>query len=214
MALILQMLADKTLSKEELYQKVEDDFSLLQHVLEGVSSPKAAIRYGCSKVLMDLTEKHPTQIYPHMDFFMSLLDSKYRILTWNASAAIANLCSVDTQKKFDPNFERYFALLNSDYLITVANTVNNAAKIAQAKPYLIPKITNALLQVENLQLTPHLTAECKRIIAQTALDTFDSFFETLDPQDKTKVLTFAEKHKNSSRQKLQQKANLFLKKWN
>jgi hypothetical protein len=88
---LLQKLVDKTLTNQELLQKVELDFNLLPTVLKGISSSKAAIRYGCAKVLIDLSKEHPERVYPYMDFFVDLLDSKYRILTWSALAIIANL---------------------------------------------------------------------------------------------------------------------------
>ena len=78
---LLKKLADKTMTKDELRRKVEKDFGLLPVLLEGVSSPKAAIRYGCAKILMDLSAEHPEKLYPRMDDFVGLLESKYRILT-------------------------------------------------------------------------------------------------------------------------------------
>lgn len=39
---LLRKLADKSLTKEELYQKVEQDHSLLPILLKGISSLKAA----------------------------------------------------------------------------------------------------------------------------------------------------------------------------
>src|SRR4030042_541726 len=101
---LLRKLADKSITKEELFRAVESDFELVPLVIGGVSSSKAAIRYGCAKVLVDLSGKHPEKLYSNMDFFISLLDSKYRILVWNALAAIANLCAVDVDKKFDAIF--------------------------------------------------------------------------------------------------------------
>ena len=56
---LLQKLANKSVTKKEALQMVKQDFSLLPEVLNGVSSSKAAIRYGCAKVLMDLSEEHP-----------------------------------------------------------------------------------------------------------------------------------------------------------
>jgi len=98
---LLQKLVDKSLTREELLCKVRRDLAILPKVLNGVSSSRAAVRYGCAKVLMDLSEEHPERLYPHMDYFIDLLDSKFRILTWNAMAIIANLTKVDTEKKFD-----------------------------------------------------------------------------------------------------------------
>ena len=85
---LLQRLVDKSMTKEELLQKVKQDFDLLPIILSGVSSSKAAIRYGCAKVLMVLSEEYPEKLYPYMDSFIDLLDSKYRILTWNARARL------------------------------------------------------------------------------------------------------------------------------
>src|SRR4030042_6329373 len=101
---LLQKLADQSISKKELLQKAKQNSDTLLEVLNGVSSSKPAIRYGCAKVLMDLSEQQPEKLYPHMDSFINLLSSKYRILTWNAIAIIANLARVDRGKKFDAIF--------------------------------------------------------------------------------------------------------------
>jgi len=103
---------------------------------------------------MDFSEEYPEKIYPHMDSFINLLDSEYRILKWNAIAIIANLAKVDEDKKFDAIFDKYYVLLNDAYMVTVANVVRKSSKIALAKPYLTQKITNELLKVEKSQLLP------------------------------------------------------------
>ena len=210
---LLVKLADKSLTKEGLRRRVEQDFGLLPVLLEGTGSAKAAVRYGCAKVLMDLSAEHPEQLYPYMDSFIALLDSKYRILTWNALAIIANLAAVDGDKKFDAAFDKYYGFLDNEYMVTVANTVGNSAKIALAKPYLIPRITAELLKVENVSLTPHLTEECKRVIAEHAVKTFDLFFDKLGEKEKKEVLGFVERQLNSSRTTLSAKAAGFLEKW-
>jgi hypothetical protein len=208
---LLQKLAAKSITKKELLQMVEQDFNLLPKVLNGVSSSKAAIRYGCAKVLMDLTEKHPEKLYPHMDFFIALLDSNYRILTWNAMAIIANLAKVDEDKKFDAIFDKYYGFLNDAYMVTVANVVGNSAKIALAKPYLTQRITNELLKIENIQTTPHLTEECKRVIAEHAIKSFALFFDEIE--EKEKVISFVKSHVDSPRKTLGKAAEEFLLKF-
>ena len=208
---LLQKLATKSITKKELFQMVEQDFNLLPEVLNGVSSSKAAIRYGCAKVLMDLSEKHPEKLYPHMDFFTALLDSKYRILTWNAMAIIANLAKVDEDKKFDEIFDKYYGFLNDAYMVTVANVVGNSAKIALAKPYLAQKITNELLKVENISTTTHLTEECKRVIAEHVIKSFAQFFDEIE--QKERVISFVESHVDSPRKTLGKAAEDFLLKF-
>ena len=208
---LLQKLAGKSITKEELLQKVKQNFDILPEVLKGISSSKAAIRYGCAKVLMDLSEEHPEELYPYMDSFIDLLYSKYRILTWNAMAIIANLAKVDKDKKFDAIFDKYYSFLNDEYMVTVANVVGHSGKIALAKPYLIQKITSELLKVENISTTPHLTEECKRVIAEKAIESFDLFFDRIDAKDK--VISFAKRHLDSPRRTLKTEADNFLKRW-
>ena len=208
---LLGKLADKSMTTEELFQAVEEDWTLLPQLLEGVYSSKASIRYGCAKVLMELSEVHPTRLYPHMDSFIDLLDSKYRILIWNALAIIANLAKVDKDKKFDAVFDRYYSFINDGYMVTVANVVGNSGKIALAKPYLVDKITSELLKVDGISLTPHLTEECKRVIAETAIKSFNLFFDKIT--EKKKVISFVKKHTSSSRKTLRATSENFLTKW-
>ena len=208
---LLQKLVDKTLTKEELLQKAKQNFDLLPKLLNGLSSSKVAIRYGCAKVLMDLSGEHPERLYPHMDSFIKLMDSRFRILKWVAMAVIANLTEVDTDKKFETIFDKYYSFLNDEYMVTVANVVSHSGKIALAKPHLIRQITNELLKIKNISTTPHLTEECKRVIAEKAIKSFDLFFDKIE--QKEKVMSFVESHLSSPRKTLRMEAGNFLKKW-
>jgi len=208
---LLVKLADESITAQELLHSVEQEWTLLPQLLEGVSSSKASIRYGCSKVLIQLSEKHPAELYPFMDSFIKLLDSKHRILVWNALSIIANLARVDKDKKLDAAFDKYYSFVNDEYMVTVANVVGYSGKIALAKPYLVDKITNELLKVDSLSLTPHLTEECKRVIAEKTIETFDLFFNKIT--QKQRVISFVKKQTGSSRRPLRVTAENFLKKW-
>lgn len=85
--------------------------------------------------MVDLSEKHPDNLYPYWDSFIGLLSSKYRILTWNVMAIIANLTVVDFERKFDEVFNKQYSYLGSKYMVTVSNVAVNSAKIAVNKPY-------------------------------------------------------------------------------
>lgn len=208
---LLQNLVNKTMTKQQLFEKVKQNHGLIPNVLDGISSSKPAIRYGCAKVLMDMSEDEPGELYPYMDVFIKMLESKYRILVWNAIITIANLTTVDTEKKFDAVFDKFFDFLNDEYMVTVANIVGNSGMIALAKPYLTQRITDKLLSVEQLSTTPHLTEECKRVIAGHAIKTFDTYFQQIE--EKEKVISFVKKYINSSRESLRNESVLFLKKW-
>jgi hypothetical protein len=208
---LLQKLGDKSITKEQLFQKVKQNKDLIPEILSGISSTKASIRYGCGKILMDLSEEQPEQLYPSMNLFITLLDSKYRILTWNAICIIANLTKVDKEKKFEANFEKYYSFLENDYMVTVANVVGNSGKIALAKPHLTKRIVEKLLMVEHISTTPHLTEECKRVITEHVIRTFDMFFPQIEKKEK--VISFVKKHLDSSRKTLRTEAENFLEKW-
>lgn len=208
---LLKKLENKTITKEKFAEKVKQDFKILPEIIDAMNSNKATIRYGCGKILMDISETNANELYPYLDKFVSFLDSKYRIITWQTMAIIANLTKVDTKKKFDPIFDKYFSFLNDEYMVTVANIVGHSGKIALAKPYLIPKITDRLLLVEKIKPTPHLTKECKLVIAQSAIESFDMFFDKI--KEKEKVISFVKNYSNSTRKSLKEEAQEFLKKW-
>jgi hypothetical protein len=124
---------------------------------------------------------------------------------------IANLTKVDGDNKFDSIFEKYYSYLDDKYMVTVANIIGNSGKIALAKPYLTQKITERLLKIENISITPHLSDECKRVITEHAIKSFDMFFPQIKQKDK--VISFVKKHLNSSRKTLRIESENFLKKW-
>ena len=208
---LIKKLENKKITKEKLAEKIKEDFKLLPEIINSMDSEKAIARYGCGKILMDLSKDYPNELYPYMDIFIKFLDSKYRIITWQTMAIIANLTKVDKKKKFDEKFEKYYSFINNDYMVTVANIVGHSGKIAQAKPYLIPKITEKLLSVENIKITPHLTKECKLVITEGAIESFDKYFD--QSHQKQKIISFVKKYSNSTRKSLKTKAQKFLIKW-
>jgi hypothetical protein len=208
---ILQKIGSKLITKKQLIKMAEADFSLIPQIIQGTSSPNATVRYGCGGALMELSCEHPDQLYPYIDNFFALLNSKYRILTWNALAVIANLTAVDNNCKFDANFDKYYSFLDNNHMVTVANVVGNSAKIASNKPYLVERILSELLKVEHLKVAPHLTEECKLVIAQHAIKTFNTLINYT--QNKKALIAFAQKHQDSPRNGLKKEALGFLKKW-
>ncbi|HTY75007.1 MAG TPA: hypothetical protein VMD05_05520, partial [Candidatus Nanoarchaeia archaeon] len=120
---------------------------------------------------------------------------------------------IDTDKKIDAQFEKIYNLMNDEYMVTIANLITSSSKIALAKPYLTHKITTELLKVENLATKPHLTEECKLILAEKTLETFGKFCNKMSPEDMTSVLSFAKRYRDSKRRTLSRQAETLLKKW-
>src|SRR3972149_8480234 len=96
----------KEKTAEDIAQDAIDNPDLLPEILEGITSENSRVKFKSAKTLSLISEKNPQKLYPHFDFFITLLDSDNNILKWNAQDIIANLTSVDTERKFDQIFEK------------------------------------------------------------------------------------------------------------
>ena len=208
---VLKKVGRKEIEAEDVAKKAIEDPSLLHEIFKGVSSTNARIRYGGAKTLRIISEENPGKLYPRMDLFIELLDSDKRILKWNALYIIANLTQVDMENRFDDIFDKYYGLLNAEYMVTVANVVGNSGKIAKAKPHLTQKITNELLKTENLTIKSHLTQECKNIIIGHAISALDMYFDQIENKDE--VISFVKRQLSNTRNATKVKAENFLTKF-
>jgi hypothetical protein len=206
---LLRNLAEKKISVKQLSQQVDADLSLLPVVLEGTSSPNPRVKYGCAKILSNLSEDAPEKLYSRMDFFIELLDSREKILKWNALDILANLAKVDAEKKFDRIFGKYYSFLQDEAMITVAHVVDNSGKIAKARPDLAKEITDRLLRVERLSLTQHLTQECKNILLGKTIVAFGTYLDRIERKDD--VTAFVKRQLQNSRNATRVKAEKFLR---
>ena len=202
------MLAAFLNSKPEiLAEKAANNSNLLRGIFNGMSSSDAKVKFKSAKVLVLISKKTPQKVYPRFDLFVDLLSNENSILKWNAIDAIANLASVDVDKRFEKIFARFFGLLREGSLITAAHVVASAGKIVNAKPNLESRITKELLRVDKIKLP---TEECRNILAGYIVLSFGEYFDKI--QDKDDVISFVKKQVKSSRNATRTKAAKFLKK--
>lgn len=206
---VLQHLAERRISVKQLSQRVDADLGLLPALFEGISSPNPRVKYGCAKILSNISEEAPEKLYAQMDFFIELLDGHEKILKWNALDVLANLARIDAEKKFDRIFPKYYGFLRDEAMITVGHVIDNSGKIAKAKPYLARRITNELLRVEKISLTPHLTQECKNILLGKTIVAFQTYLDQIECKDD--VVAFAKRQLRNSRNATRVKAEKFLR---
>jgi len=207
---LIDRLKDKTLTPEALKDRIRHDPSLLPDVLAGLQAPAAAVRYGCGKTLVLLSKEDPALLYPHFQDFVTLLDSPHRILTWNALTILANLTTVDTNKKFEKILDRYYHHLTDGYLVTAATIIDHSPTIAAARPALADRIATTLLATDTLPTGPHLTTECKRILAEKTITALDQIHPHLTRTDH--IHKYAARHATSTRPSTRKTAEAFLKK--
>ncbi len=205
---IIQTLENKQKKPEELVDKVLGDPKLLPTIFDGTTATKANVKYGSTKILRLISEKDPKVLYPKMDFFIKMMESENQILKWNGMDIVANLLVVDSKNKFDKIFDKYYSLLSDEVMITAGHVIDNSGKIVMAKPYFTDKITNRLLKVENISRDQ----ECQNILLGKTILAFNSYFDQINNNNKTKVISFVRRQLNNTRPATRKKAEKFLKK--
>ena len=164
----------------QIAQQVITQPDLLPEVFEGLNAQKATIKYGCLKILREISEKEPALLYPWIDFFFDLLDSDSNVFKWGAILIIGNLAVVDSEDRIEANFERFFAPISGPVMITAGNTIGAAARIAVAKPHLRERITWQLLKVKTAR---YQTPECWNIVLGHTINAFDQFFDQIEDRE-------------------------------
>ncbi|MFA5367269.1 MAG: hypothetical protein WC333_05275 [Dehalococcoidia bacterium] len=205
---LLNQIATKGSDKEAIAERIADDPTSITEAIEGLRSKKAPVKYGCGKVLRILSQRHPEALYPHINVFIKLLDSDNNIMKWEGIHVIGNLACVDKAKRIDAILTRYLQPIEGPVLITAANVIGGAAKIAAAKPHLAERIAAELLKVEHAQ---YATDECRNVALGQALDAFEIFFDKI--KSKQPVIDLVTKQMDNTRSGTRKRAEKLLKKW-
>lgn len=144
-------------------------------LVSALEADKAPVRFGAAKVLRIVSEREPEVLYPRIEMFIGLLDHDNRILRWNAILILGNLAAVDPRRRIDGILDRYLEPIPGPELITATNTIRGATRIAQAKPQLVDRIVDRILQVEKGR---YRTAECRNVVLGHAIDALDPLLDT------------------------------------
>ena len=203
---ILSELDKKNANIEEIAKKTLKDKKIISELLEGVLSKKDEIRFNSHNVLMLISKEHPEMIYSKWDFFEDLLSSDNNYQKYIAIYIIANLTKFDTENKFEKIFDKYYSILAGNRTMFAGHLVGNSGKIAKAKPKLQSKITNKLLDINNLH-----QGKQKELIKAYAIEALNEYFD--EAKNKKKIVEFVKKQLKSESPKTRNKAKEFLKKW-
>ena len=202
---LLKQIAEKETDKHAIAERVIAAPGLLSDICEGLGAKEARIKYSCAKVLRMVSDSKPELLYPRFDFFVELLDSDNKIMQWQAIYVIANLVSVDSRNKFGKIFARYFAPIPGPVMITAANVISAAVKIALARPEMTSRITAELLKVGRAK---YQTVECRNIALGHAIKSFDQFYGQIE--DAGPVIRLVKKQLRNTRNSTRKKAERFL----
>ena len=211
---ILEQLGQKEIDITQIAERMIKNPDKIDEVIEALKVEKRAIKFSYEKVLRLVSERRPELIYPYFDVFVTLLDSDNSFLKWGAIMTVANLTAVDTEKKFEAIFRKYYAPIPGPAMVTAANIIGGSAKIALAKPELTQRITREILKVEKAKYENKSapSPECRNVAIGQAIDSFDGFFHQID--NKAKVIAFVKRQLKNSRSQVVKKAERFLRKHN
>ncbi len=204
---LLQQIARKNSDKSKIAEKVIKNSDSLPQLFSGLRAEEARIKYGSMKVLVAISEKNPAMLYPKLDFFIGELDTDNNILKWGAIEIIANLCKVDSTHHFETIFSKYFLSIKEHQMITAANTLKAAVKIARYKHTLVDKISQEILESEK---GDYETAECNNIVIGHAIKTLNELFPLL--KSKKQAFEFVKRQLKNKRPATRKKAETFIRK--
>ena len=191
---IYQQLAEKSITAEQLAEQAVRKPDLFSVLIDGLDQEKADIKYGCGKALRLVVDEEPELLYPYFELFASMLEGSNKIMRWEAIYLIAGLASVDDEDKISGIWKSYFRPIDGPEMITAANIVNGAARIAAGRSDLVESSIKEILRVRRGQ---YETEECYRVVAGAALKAFDKLYKLT--KDKEPLVDFAELHARSSR---------------
>jgi len=196
---------NKNINPKVYAEKIIKKPDSIKQYLEGLLSKDETYRYNCFKVLYIVSEKNPDLLYPYWDFFENHLRSKNNYHKMSAVLIIANLTSVDKEKKFEGLFDEFYDYLKSEKTITSIYIVKSSGKIARYKPHLIEKITKLLLNIEKIHPGKQI-----ELVKSAVIEFFSEYFELIE--NKKEVIDFVKKQDSSSSPKTRKIAKDFLKK--
>lgn len=204
--LVVAQLAQAVSGPERLAARATRNPELIARLFEGLEADTAEVRFGCAKTLRLLSQSRPDLLYPRFDALAGLLEAKNKIFQWDAAFVLSHLAGVDTAGRFDALFDKYFSPIAGPVMITAANVIGNAPRIARAKPYLADRIAAEVLKVGRAR---YKTAECRNVAIGHALLALGSFFDLL--RQRAPVLRFARRQVKNSRPATRKKAEQLLK---
>jgi len=210
---ILEQLSAKSADIRGIADRLIKNSKQIPTLIDAVQIEKSSKKFAYEKALRFVSEKQPDLIYPYFDVFIDLLDCENSFLKWGAIITIGNLTAVDTKKKFEAIFKKYYAPITGPTMVTAANIIGSSAAIARSKPALIDSITREILKVERarFQTKGSSSPECRNVAIGQAIDSFDSFFNRVN--DKAAVIKFVKRQLKNTRKPVAKKAAQFIHKY-
>lgn len=207
---LLNRLQEKTITKEAFADMILNDPGMVELALEGMMRKQANTKFGSAKALLLVSESKPEVLYPYFDYLVPYLFHENKIFRYGMILTLANLVSVDVEKKFEAILPQYFSALEQRELIPASNVTKAAATILCSDPNLQTEIIPRILAVKDREYD---TEECRNIILGNVLETIYKTMEIIDKSYYDKIQEFARALLNNGREATRKKAEKLVKKY-
>jgi len=202
---MISELEQKDINPEIFAEKIIANPDCINQYLDGLLSKNETYRYNCFKVLNLVSDKKPNLLYPHWNFFTNHLRSENNYHKMSAVLIIANLTSVDTENRFENVFDEFYENLKSKKTIVPMYVIKSSGKIVNFKPNLERKITDLLLNIENIHPGKQI-----ELVKSAVIESFSKYYG--NAEEKNKIIDFVKKQLNSKSPKTRNAAKEFIKK--
>lgn len=148
--------------------------SRMAAAVERMAASKGADRFAALKALSVTAEKDPGRVYPYFDAIAAQLNSDSKIVCWNAMQILARLAPVDGARRLDSILDVYLGFIEADNMVSAANAIQGAGRMAATRPELLDRVIPAILGVERAN---YRTQECRNVVIGVALETCEQLGE-------------------------------------
>jgi hypothetical protein len=183
-----------------------EELKIINEALIDLDSNKEKLRYKAFNILLPLSEKSPEKLYPEWDILVSILNKEEVSNKYVAIPLIANLTSIDKDKKFERIFNDFYDLLNHESPVVSPHIAGQSGKIIKNKPHFQKDILERLLTTDEKSSCRH-----KELLKAYVINALDESFNII--KNKDEVIRFVEKQINSESPKTKKRAREFLKKY-
>ncbi len=159
-----------------------------------MAAPSGTARFAAGKALFVTAEKDPGRVYPHFDAIAALLESDSKIVRWNSIQVLAALAPVDNDHKLEAVLDAYLAFIRGSNMVSAANAIRGAGKIALSRPDLLDRILPPILGVEG---ATYETPECRNVATGHALDALKELWPSV--RRRPEVAEFVRRQRSNTR---------------
>lgn len=177
----------------------------IEEDIQGLQSDNATVRDKHFFSLLPISEESPEKLYLYWEIFVDLLRKEKVSQKYVAIHLLANLVRVDTEKKFDPIVDEFYALLSHESPVVSPHVAGVSGKIVLAKPSLQSKIIPLLLDIDQIGGCRH-----HELMKSYIIQAFDDCFDVIKNQKN--ILDFVKLQVNSESPKTRKAAKEFIQK--